>query len=203
MEIAGLTPLDDYRARSQICRETQYTREAVEADANSSDGESHPAIVFDAMDEGLRFCQSEAPPHPFYPEGVVLAYLRAPLTSRTGLDLLMTPGVAVAQVDADAHVSRLPNERIDDIATYATVQVTPGSVQNGEFAPTTSVCVELAELPDADARRWMVFTLRYQPPDLDRRLPDRWTISGVRTEPRPVTLPTGSYCTQILSRGAP
>ena len=218
VEIAGLTPLDDYRARSQICRETRYTRRTpADADqARDPSGEPQAGIVFDAADEGLRFCQDAIPPHPFYPEGVALAYLTAVTGDRAGLDLLVTPGVAAGQVDADANVGRLANERIDDIATYATVQVTPGSVQNGEFAPTTSVCAELVETPkatDADAskvslsaptvRRWVVFTLRYQPPDLERRLPDRWTISGAHTEPSPVTPPTGSYCTTILGRGAP
>jgi hypothetical protein len=198
-EIVGLSPLDDYRARSQVCRETAYTRRAAE------EGAATPTIVFDADDRGLRFCQAapnEYPPHPFYPEGVVLAYLRAANGDRGGLDLLLAPDAA-GQVDADADVGRLANERIDDIATYATVRVTPGALQAGEFVPTTSVCVELTEQEDADAHRWLVFTLRYQPPDLERRLPDRWTIAGVRAEPRPVTLPPGSYCKTVLSRGAP
>jgi hypothetical protein len=196
LEIAGLTPVEDYRARSQICRETAYTRREASEDAPS-------AIVFDAADQGLRFCQAETPPHPFYPEGVVLAYLRMPEGDRKGLDLLLTPGVAAGQVDADVDVGRLANERIDDIATYATVQVTPGALREGEFAPTTSACVQLTGQDNADARRWLVFTLRYQPPDLERRLPDRWTISGVRAEPRPISPPAGPYCASILGRGAP
>ncbi len=196
LAIAGLTPVDDYRARSQLCRETTYTRR------QAAEGEETAAIVFDAADKGLRFCQAKIPPHPFYPEGVVLAYLRAAGGDRTGLDLLLTADAA-GQVDADADVGRLASERIDDIATYATVSVTPGALQNGEFAPTTSVCVELTEQDNADVHRWLVFTLRYQPPDLERRLPDRWTISGVRTEPRPISQPDGGYCTKVLGRGAP
>jgi hypothetical protein len=52
-------------------------------------------------------------------------------------------------------------------------------------------------------RRWVLYTLRYQPPDVEQRLPDRWTISGAFTEPPPLEPPAAGYCESILARNAP
>ncbi len=69
--------------------------------------------------------------------------------------------------------------------------------------PTTTVCVEFAETANPTLRRWVVYTLRYQPPDAVLQLPDRWTVSGAFTEPPPMESPAPGYCATILNRNAP
>lgn len=219
--ISGLEPLLDYRARSQICRQVDYIRRTPgvlnldngdatgEPDGESADGDVTDGDVtvndvnFAAEDRGLRFCSEAIPAYPFYPEGVVLAYLQRPPRGDLALERLVAPNIATAQIDADGALERLPRERIDDIATYRTIPVPPGGVQTGEFAPTTSVCVQLSERESPSIRRWLVFTLRYQPPDNTTQLPDRWSIAGVRFEPQPVTPPQRPYCETVLARSAP
>jgi hypothetical protein len=70
-------------------------------------------------------------------------------------------------------------------------------------APTTTVCVEFVEKTNLSMRRWVVFTLRYQPPDKAQQLPDRWTLSGARTEPAPMDSSASGTCSTILARRAP
>ena len=205
--LVGRYPLDDYRARSRICRTIEYKRRS---DVSS--------IAFDASFQGLRFCDGNIPPYPFLPEGVVLAYLLWPRPADTGLSALLTPDTTLPQVDAESAMERLPLERIDDIAAYAAIplarlQLPVASEQNAQVPdaespsasvfPTTSVCVEIVERADPKARRWVVFTLQYQPRDETQRLPGRWTISGAHIEPPPVESSAVGYCSVILARSAP
>jgi hypothetical protein len=196
VDLVGLYPFQDYRARSLLCRETAYHRLAV-----PPAGEAAPVIDFAPSDEGINFCYLPIPDHPFYPEGVVLRYLLGN-HERVG-DHLVTPGAALAQVDADAGYSRVAQERVEDIATYPTVPVQAASLQGDATAPTTAVCVELAERAAPEQRRWVVFTLRYQPPDLERRLSDRWTLSGAASVPPPPVAPDDPYCASVLQRRKP
>jgi hypothetical protein len=71
------------------------------------------------------------------------------------------------------------------------------------LSPTTVVCVEFAERANPSLRRWVVYTLRYQPPDAAQQLPDRWTVSGAFSEPVPMEPPPADYCETILERNAP
>jgi hypothetical protein len=195
VDLVGLYPLEDYRARSLLCHKTAYHRLTV-----APAGTATPLIDFAPADEGLDFCYTPIPDHPFYPEGVALRYL---LGGHDGVgDHLVTPGVTLAQLDADAGYNRVTQERVEDIATYPTVPVQAESLQGGSFAPTTAVCAELAERADPARRRWVVFTLRYQPPDLEQRLPDRWTLSGAAPVPAPVAAEE-SYCADVLQRRNP
>lgn len=209
MSISGFEPILDYRARSQICRQVDYTRQTTGVPNLDDDGGAAPSvtvdgdIVFDVEDRGLRFCAETIPSYPFYPEGVVLAYLQRPPGGDRTLERLVAPGITTAQIDADGALDRLTRERVDDIATYRTIPVPPGGMQTGEFAPTTSVCVALTERESPSIQRWLVFTLRYQPPDTVTQLPDRWVIAGVRFEPQPVTPPQRPYCETVLARSAP
>jgi hypothetical protein len=133
---------------------------------------------------------------------VVLAYLRWPRADRTGLINLLTPGTTLAQLDAESAAERWPMERITDIATYPTVPLTQGAGENA-LSPTTAVCVEFAESSNPNLRRWLVYTLRFQPADSQQRLPERWTVSGAFTEPAPMEPPPSGYCTTVLNRNAP
>ena len=149
------------------------------------------------------------PAQPFYPEGVVLTLLTLAAEGDTedadhaqAINRLLTPGTELKQIESEAALTQLSQEMVNDIATFPTVPAVPSSVQSGEFLPTTSVCVELAQLSDPTQLRWVIFTLRYQPPDLESRLPDRWTVSGVGEMPSPATASAGSYCESILAQPA-
>jgi hypothetical protein len=205
--LVGYYPLDDYRARSRICRTIEYTRRS-----------DLSYIAFAALSQGLQFCDGAIPDHPFSPEGVVLAYLLWPRPADTGLSALLTSSTTLPQVDAESAMERLPFERIDDIAAYAAVplsllQLPAASEQNAQAPgaelpsvsvfPTTSVCVEMVERANPKARRWVVFTLQYQPPDEAQQLPDHWTISGAHIEPPSVEPSAVGYCSVILARNAP
>ena len=197
--ISGLYPLADYQSRSLLCRELLYTRVLT---PTSEIDEGQASVTFRQEDSGLQFCEDKIPEHPFYPEGVVMAYLLSAGADRDVLTALITPGVSGAQIDADLDLSRLAHETISDIATHPTIPVAPGAVQEGRFSPTTTVCVELSNQAGDNRTRWMVFTLKYQPPDLQRRLPDRWTISGTTPAPAPINATVPGYCQTILSRGS-
>ena len=205
--ISGLYPLTDYRARSLLCREIQYTRNLT-GTRDVSVASELPVIAFSEQDRGIDFCREPVPAHPFYPEGVVMAYLDLAAAGGSGdsdeqaLARLLTPGVEPKRIESEAALSQLSQEMINDIATFVTVPAVPSRVQSGEFLPTTSVCVEMAENADPSRRRWVVFTLRYQPPDLESRLPDRWTISGAAEMPSPAAPLPASYCASILTQPA-
>ena len=213
-EIAGLYPLTDYRARSLLCRETLYRRIPAEAAASEEtaseamrdEAAGLPVIAFREQDRGIKFCREPAPAHPYYPEGAALAYLSLAAVENPSADQekaleeLLTPDADAGQIAADAGIALLPNERVEDIATHPTVPALPANLHSGVFAPTTVVCVELAQQADPKFRRWVVLTLRYQPPDLERGLPERWTVSGAAQAPSPAALPPAtSYCESILT----
>ncbi len=212
-EIAGLYPLTDYRARSLVCREIHYQRRpplstgSEEAAGSAEAGGELPVIAFDEEDRGLTFCLEPAPAHPYYPEGVALAYLLAAAqgegegAGQTVSDALLTPGTDAAQLAADVGVNLLAGERVEDVAAHVTAPTLPANLQNGASAPTTAVCVELAQRADPRYRRWLVFTLRYQPPDMESGLPDRWTISGASPVPAPPASLQTPYCEAILAQG--
>jgi hypothetical protein len=193
VSVVGYYPMQDYRARSNICNLVLYTRR------NDLQG-SLPSIIFTGEDQGLNFCNSKIPVYPYAPEGVVLAYLLSPRSGELAPDELLTPGTSVEQLDAQSAYERLPTERIDDIAAYPSALIEQGQPEAGL---TTSVCVELAEKANPSLRRWLVYTLRYEPADMSKSLPERWTVSGAFTEPPPVDPPQHGYCEVVLGRNVP
>lgn len=195
--VAGFYPLEDYRARSYICRLVLYTRRS-----------DLSGIAFSALPQGLHFCDGTIPANPFAPEGVVLAYLLQQRPADDLLQPLLTPGTTLPQLDAESGYTRFAMERIEDVATYETTPLRAEQAQRAQeqasvIAPTTPVCVELAEQANPSIRRWVIFTLRYQPSDAAQRLPGRWTLSGAFEEPTPVQTPASGYCETILARSAP
>ena len=220
LRMTGLHPLDDYRGRSQICRAMRYQRRTTASSdpAPDSDPATFPTIAFDTADLGLTFCAT-FPRQPFYPEGVVLAYLLGPRPGGDDLAGLVSDEYGVMQLDADLNYARLAVERIEDLATYPSLPMSPnqatGQATNGEAQPSalssalplalssTIVCVELVEIADPQVRRWVLVTLRYHAADVTQGLIDRWRIAGAQPEPLPVTPPGAGYCNQILARNAP
>ncbi len=210
--ITARYPLNDYRARTHICRMVLYTRV-----------EDPKRISFYEQSQGLHFCDGVVPLHPFSPEGVVLAYLLWQRPASAELTQLLTPGTTLPQLDADSAYERWALERIDDLAAYPSVplalvhsrniqtptveipsiEIPSVEIQGNGVAPTTTVCVELVEKTNLSMRRWVIFTLRYQPPDKAQQLPDRWTLSGARTEPAPMDSSASGTCSTILARRAP
>lgn len=191
---SGLAPLDDYRARSLLCRVTAYARAG-----------APPAIEYSPRDMGILFCPATIPASPYYPEGVVAAYLLWGGAGTHAVDVgtqaaLLAPGVNSAQVEAEVAGGRLAQEKLNDLVTYPTVLVTAQGLLSEGPAPTTTVCVELAELADASLRRWLLFTLQYQPPNLQTNQADRWAILGATLTPGPVADDDGSYCAGLLAQ---
>lgn len=220
--ISGLHPLSDYRARSLLCRETAFRRVGISglAGADGENGtngaddgeptgvseasvagaspvvEGLPSIAFVGQDLGIHFCAPTIPTHPFYPEGVALAYLLQANRENGGAaslrEGLITSGVSMGAVDGVLNPAGLAFERVSDIQAFPTVPVTAHAIEDGVFSPTTSVCVELADLENPSRRRWLLFTLRYHAPDMEARTPDRWTISGITEQPRPLAAGVGA-----------
>lgn len=188
--LSGRMPLDDYRARSQICQEVVYVRRS-----------DLPGIVFDARPVGLAFCRGEVPAQPFYAEGVVLAYLLWPRPAGEALTKLLTPGVTLPQLDAELAYDRLVIERVEDIRAHLTLPL-PGAGALPAGGATTPVCVELAERANPSVRRWVVLTLRYIRTEGPAYLSGRWTVSSARMEPPPIA-PTPGYCAEVLARSVP
>lgn len=266
-EISGLFPLVDYRARSLLCLETEYTRRGVDpntpfaepgpgdaidatrvptaapalpvptdiapaADGNmatdpvetqpgaidtvtstepltdglplvrledESTGDGlRPMIAFAARNLGIRFCTERIPVYPFYPEGVTLAYLRGVQENGGGASPLLSSNLSRGIFEETLSPVRLANERINDIEAYPTVPVALDVVGNGSFSPTTSVCVELANLDNVSERRWLLFTLRYHAPDMAARTAERWSIAGVAQQPPAPAGAASGYCRAIL-----
>lgn len=207
-QISGLYPLTDYRARSMLCRETQYTRDI---SGTASDGQTAelPTVVFSERDRGITFCRRPLPEHPFYPEGVVMALLEqaevagaGSISEQEAVLHLLTPDVGGRNIEYEGGLVDLSEELINDIQAYPTVPAPASRVMSGDFLPTTTVCVEAAQRDEPSSRRWIVFTLRYRPPDLASRLPDRWTISGAEEIPGPSGDVSPSYCESILGQPA-
>jgi len=220
-DIVTVQPLHD---RNQLCRRMRQLM--VSPTENPSAAAFPGGISYHAYDLGLSFCRG-VPELPFYPEGVVLAYLA------TGEPTLWDH----AQVDEATRAQRMnlvaqPQIiRINDLAGYKTI---PGTEQVSinrageqiEWAET-SVCVELimpadyigqqiqpvtlydvvpsAELstnPSTEAgqymRRWLLFTLRHEPPHREPATPDRLYITNV--QPLPVSTANGAVdCRERLA----
>jgi hypothetical protein len=183
--ITASAPLNN---RSLFCRKTRYDlAEPVEIDPLAY----RQAIHYLAGDLGLHFCHG-SPAHPFYPEGVVLAYLTdASKRSALLVDALRNDPTAQAQF---AQVIN-PNEivLVDDVKGYPDIPVSD-QLQ-------TTVCAEVVlkriDDPTQTEKRWLLFTLQHQPPQLDPPTPDRLFIATVNAIPAPAE-GVELNCSQII-----
>lgn len=188
--IIGSFPEND---RSRFCRRAQYIRNLSPADDGRSG--SPPAIRYETLNLGLFFCD-DAPTHSFYPEGVVLAYLRDPLSNSNLIQLGENPSVGPDIFNQRMRLNG--SERIDQIYTRIGLphishgairgDQNLGRVQGGAgSAWQTNVCVELVN--EEEERRQLRLRLHHQPPRLfpnneERKGDtDRWYITDLIPEP--------------------
>ena len=193
-EIIAVHPLHD---RNVLCRRFRYTL----ADAQNT--ESRPSrtgtIHFQKSDLGLHFCGG-TPDHPFYPEGVVLAYLLE------GNDNLLDSRVMSSTVtSAENNIAWLQQlvasgkiMRIDDLASYATLTAdAPSSgvaTQVPTLPDTIGVCavIELGSQENAaqngatNTQQGLYFILRHEPAQIQPPTPDRLFIATVKTIAAPI-----------------
>lgn len=195
-EITAVQPLHD---RNLLCRRIRHQLVAPSAAELAQADQPITAITYLAQDLGLQFCNG-IPAAPFYPEGVVLAYL---LTGRSDLLDLAGPNAQTPETFAQS-IDREALVRVEDLAAYRTL--TPNPTLGGAGRITTA-CAEItlripnggealvsretitSALPaSADVstgasspveRRWLLFTLRHQPPQLNPPTPDQLLIVNV------------------------
>lgn len=191
-QIIGVHPLHD---RNLLCRRFRY-----DLDAAASGASGPPAggrsIRYQRSDLGLSFCAS-TPVHPFYPEGVVLAYL---LTGNT--ELLDTPtGDAGKLPWLQELVANDKLVRVDDLVSYATL--TTAAPGNGAPPDTMTVCAVITLQTETDTgnspgqSQGLHFTLRHQPAGFQPPTPDQLFIQTVET----IAAPVGGgvvNCTELL-----
>lgn len=189
----GYFPLED---RSLLCYEKLYVR-TLDPEATPP-GAYRPAIRYQELPLGLRFCHA-MPVHPFYPEGVVLAYLLNPSVESH----LLHPNLAEAErarlaqfIEERADVAR-GRVQVEDVRAYRTVERVEG-VESPEL--TTSACASIMSKEDGPIS--LLFTLRHQPPDAEGEMPDRFYVTNVNEIPAPPGGPV-VHCGDIIENGVP
>jgi len=189
-QIIAVQPLHD---RNLLCRRIRHRLVAPNTAELPPPGTPIGSLIYQAEDLGLQFCNG-VPAAPFYPEGVVLAYL---LTGREDLRDLALPNAQTPE-RFDQLLQRDLLVRVEDLAAYKALAA---DRMLGDQARTTTVCAELTvQVPTAVAvsretttttlpvidgapplveRRWLLFTLRHQPPTLNPPTPDQMVIVNV------------------------
>lgn len=190
--VTGLRPLGAVLARSYLCRETLYRRRELAVPYPEIDVTDTQAVQYEQEDRGLAFCASP-PSYPFYPEGVVLGYLRPEDRQdpgKTEADLaayrnaFYASNVTEEQRAAFLELIDLgPGEGIDpmivqDIVPPVTVNVTtallggaapattaepPEDTPPAEREPAARVCAQIAT-PSGEMGRRLIFELDHVPP---------------------------------------
>jgi hypothetical protein len=179
--ITGSAPLNN---RSLFCRKTRYDL----AEPAAIDPLAYrQAIHYLAVDLGLYFCQG-SPAHPFYPEGVVLAYL-TDASKRIALLVDALRNDPAAQTQFTQIINPDDVVLVDDVKGYADIPVSFVDSTAADAQLQTTVCAEVvlerAADPTQTEKRWLLFTLQHQPPQLDPPTPDRLFIANVNAIPAP------------------
>lgn len=177
-DIIAVHPLHD---RNLICRRFRYVLDEA-ALGGGRPGAGAP-LRFQKSDLGLHFCAG-TPVHPFYPEGVVLAYLLA--GNETLLDSTVLTNTVTLQSDQLPWVHQLIQDegvlRVDDLASYTTLRA--NRAEQPTTAPDTiKVCALLTlqppDAPGAAVQQALLFTLRHEPAGFQPPTPDRLFIQTV------------------------
>lgn len=197
--ITSLTGVYPLHNRSLFCRRQRFD---LVNQADAADPVAPVHIAYVATDLGVQFCGA-IPPHPFYPEAVVLAYLLAAPN-----DLLhgrLQGATAQARLQQILQRDRLLY--VNDLSAYTTM---PLSGSTGSGPTYTTVCADLIQqsLPtDQPAsvngappieHLWLLFELEHQPPHLSPPTQDQLLITNVNALPAPEGVLTVN-CTDMLS----
>jgi hypothetical protein len=170
--VIGQTPLAGLLARSVLCSEVRFTRTDTGEPADIVQPVYQGAVRYVESSGGIVFCDG-APAYPYYPEGVVLAFLRSAPAGATEagappsnllwskLDDARRARMA-ALVDLNgAEVAGSPPLIVRDLRTRPTVPMPPDFRSSGG-ALTTNVCAEVVT-EDGLVLRRLLFDLVYEP----------------------------------------
>lgn len=165
--------------RSVLCKESFFTR-FLDPDFTSPDA-YRPAVYYVEGPRSLIFCYG-IPDTPFYPEGVVLAYL----LDKTGHAHLVEP----AQRERIAGILR-NGYRVDGLQAFATVDyfASSAAARSTEKPILTKVWANLVYQStdpetgeEREERPLFQFTLRHVPSSSSQRTTDQWMIIDVKRE---------------------
>ncbi|MBX3012182.1 MAG: hypothetical protein KF832_11780 [Caldilineaceae bacterium] len=171
-QLIAVHPVHD---RNLLCRRFQYTL---------TDTTGAPPVHYQKSDLGLTFCD-RTPPHPFYPEGVVLAYLLEGKATLLDANATMgREGEGLGWLQQQIQAQQIL--RVDDLASYATLTTTEPPF--AALPPDTIGVCALLTLVSADAtakQSALFFQLRHQPAGFQPPTPDQLFITNVETIPAP------------------
>ncbi|RIK44525.1 MAG: hypothetical protein DCC55_02345 [Chloroflexi bacterium] len=193
LSIVSTVPLHD---RNLFCRKVRH--DLVEAETFDP-AAYQQAIRFTETDLGLHFCHGP-PAHPFYPEGVVLAYLLHP-DHRLALS---TPALREDSA-RQASISQLIGfdilDRVEEILGYPTVAVRELENASPSLERIMPVCAQVVVRPEGEQgpaeQRWLLFELDHQPPLAEPATPHRLFVRNVLSIPASPGV-VGLSCRQIL-----
>jgi len=185
--IIAVHPLHD---RNSLCRRFRYEWVDPQGSTESRPGRGG-AIRFQKSDLGLHFCGG-TPDHPFYPEGVVLAYLLE--GNADMLDSTVMSNTVAAPANGVTWLQQLVTSgaigRINDLASYATL--TADALSGVSTAPDTiGVCAAIELQPQGNnsatyTQQGLFFTLRHEPAQIQPPTPDRLFIATVKMLAAPI-----------------
>jgi hypothetical protein len=191
--VDGLVPLTGLLERSVMCRKIEYMR----ADAGEPPDVIEPiyqsAVRYVASDGGIVFCYG-APAYPYYPEGVVLAYLRPPPAGAPddGVEPA-DPAQAFLWSDLDEAQRATINDTVAltgtdgasslvvrELRAPASVALAPDVRTADGPDITTSVCAEVVSADGTQLKR-LLFDLLYEPVQEigGAVIAERFVITGV------------------------
>ncbi len=193
--VTGTTQLTGLLARSVLCRQVRFTR----ADAGEPPEVILPvyqnAVRYVESDGGIVFCFG-APPHPYYPEGVVLAFLHPPAAAAAAegvppvdpaqsylwskLDVAQRAALT-AQVNLAGHTGEgAPGVVVLELRAPAGVPLPADYRTPAGGQLTTNVCAEIVS-EDGSVFKRLLFDLVYEPVQTvgTTIMPERFVIANI------------------------
>jgi hypothetical protein len=165
--------------RSYLCRELKYERTPAAEPPGIVEPVFQRSFQFTPEDRGIAFCSSP-PDFPFYPEGVVMAYLRpenpsnpdqteATIAAYRNQFIASTVDEAarasfLALIDFDGPDNQtIPSVVVEDLETPPFIPLTPDYRTPTGGPLTTSVCAQIGSTDGLPSRR-LLFQMIYAPP---------------------------------------
>lgn len=190
-QVVGETPLSGLLARSVLCSETRFTRTNTGEPPDIVQPVYQSAVRYVESSGGIVFCDG-APAYPYYPEGVVLAYLRpAPAGATTAVapsPTLLWSGLGEAQaavladtVDLNGpSIAGSPPLIVRDLKARPSIPQPEDFRSTGGGTVTTNVCAEVVT-EDGSTMRRLLFDLVYEGVQESGGviLPERFAIANI------------------------